>query len=55
MQTAFLHALIKADTAILRTFIWHSSHLRFVLWSVQETASVIPVTEWAHLGRPSMI
>ena len=49
MQAAFLNALIKADTTILRTFIWHSTHLRFVLWSVQEAPSVIPVTEWASL------
>ena len=27
MQAAFLHALIKAGTAILMTFIWHSSSL----------------------------
>ena len=49
MQAAFLHALIKAGTAILRSFIWHSSHLRFVLWSLEEAASVIPVTEWAGI------
>jgi len=49
MQAAFLHTLIKAGTTILGTFIWHSGHLRFVLLSVQEAASVIPVTEWAHL------
>ena len=49
MQAAFLNALIKADTTILRTFIWHSSHLRFVFWSGQEAASVIPVTEWPYL------
>jgi hypothetical protein len=49
MQAAFLNALIKADTTILRTFVWHSTHLRFVVWSVQEAASVIPVTEWAYL------
>ena len=41
--------LIKADTTILSSFIWHSSHLRSVLWSVQEAASVIPVTEWVVL------
>jgi hypothetical protein len=49
MQAAFLNALIKADTMILRTFIWHSSYLRFVFWSGQEAASVIPVTEWPYL------
>jgi hypothetical protein len=37
MQAAFLNTLIKADTTILRTFIWHSSHLRFVFWSGQES------------------
>jgi hypothetical protein len=25
MQAAFLNALVKAGTAILRTFIWHSN------------------------------
>jgi hypothetical protein len=35
MQAAFLHALIKADTRILRTFMWHSS------------SSPICILEWA--------
>jgi hypothetical protein len=52
MQAAFLNTLIKADSTILRTLIWHSGHLRFVFWSGQEAASVIVVTE-RHIGRNS--